>query len=103
MEHITDQQIDDIIIRKFIEKNENVVDDFVNNYNAYKKIFDECARETAPDAPSSYIETFTNEFSAAFACFKLAQDNCIDILRKSLKELLCKEETIHTEKERKGA
>lgn len=46
--------------------------------------------DLSPNAPSDYAENFSDEFLMAFAAFKLAQDNCVSILKESLKELLCK-------------
>lgn len=90
MKDITEERIDAIIDNAFIEQNENVLNDFINNYEKYKRIFDKGVRDHVPDVPSDYIERFTDEFSTAFAGFKLAQDNCINIFRETLKELLCK-------------
>ena len=89
MNGITEERIDAIIDNAFIEQNENVLNDFINNYEKYKRIFDKVVRDNVPDAPSDYAERFTGEFSIAFASFKLAQDNCINIFRETLKELLC--------------
>lgn len=86
---MTEERIDAIIDNALIEQNKNVWNDFINNYEKYKRIFDKGVRDNVPDAPSDYTEWFTGEFSRAFASFKLAQDNCVNILRETLKELLC--------------
>ena len=89
MKQITEEQIDSIINSVFIEQNENNLNNYIKNYEGYKKVFAECVMDLAPNAPSDYAERFSNEFSMAFAAFKLAQDNCVSILKETLKVLLC--------------
>lgn len=89
MKQITEEQIDGIINGAFIEQNGNSQNNYINGYEGYKKAFAECVMDLALNAPSDYAERFSDEFSMAFAAFKLAQDNCANILRATLKELLC--------------
>lgn len=90
MKNITEEQIDSIINKELRVQNENMFMDFVNNHNDFKRVFEKYVKDNAPDAPSGYAERFANDLADAFAAFKLAQDNCIEILKYSLKEFLCR-------------
>lgn len=91
MKNITEEQIDSIIDKVSRVQNESMFMDFVNNYNDFKRVFDKYVKDNVPDAPSGYAKRFANEIADAFAAFKLAQDNCIQILKCSLKEFLCED------------
>lgn len=91
MKNITSEKIDEVVNKAFLEQNENVLDDFINNYELYKRVFDENIKDKLENMPPDYVEKFISDFSGGFAGYKLAQDNCVKILSRSLKELLCDE------------
>lgn len=91
MKNITSEKIDNIIDKAFVEQTENVLSDYVDNHEEFKKICDGNINYNAENVPSGYMERFANDITNAFASIKTAQNNCIEILRETLKELLCEE------------
>lgn len=89
MKNITSEQIDSIINKAFSEQTDNIFSDFVDYHDEFKKICDEQVNYDAENVPPGHMERFANDITNAFAAIKTAQNNCIEILRKSLKELLC--------------
>ena len=83
MKQITEEQIDSIITETFLNANETSMQDFVDNYHLYK------------EALKDDIECLTNNngyaefFYFDMAVLKTVQDNCVSILKETLKELLC--------------
>lgn len=92
MKNITSEKIDNIVNRAFDEQTENVLSDFTENYEEFKKICDKNINYNAENVPPGYMERFANDIVDAFASIKTAQDNCVAILRETLKELLCEEQ-----------
>lgn len=76
MKEITREQIDEIVNNIFISNVDDIAMQYAENL-------------------SSYIDILKNEndntkqSAAYFAAIKTAQDNCVSILKESLKELLC--------------
>lgn len=91
MKSITSEKIDSIINKAFSEQADNIFNDFVDYHEEFKKICDKNFNYNEENVPPGYMERFANDITNAFASIKTAQNNCIEILRKSLKELLCEE------------
>lgn len=83
MKNITEDQINKVINDAFLAINDNIPLDFVKNFESFKKVLDE------GNAFSNDVKR-TNA-SIYFTILKTVQDNCVEILSRSLKELLCDE------------
>ena len=96
MKNVTEEQIDEIITKKFLNVNETSPQDFVDNYYLYKETLKEnieCLKNN-----SGYAEAFFFDM----AVLKTAQDRCINVLRESLKELLCESSSNKRNEKREG-
>lgn len=89
MKNITSEKIDEAVNKAFNEQTGNIFSDFVDNHNEFKRVCDENINYNAENVPPGYMERFANDITNAFASIKTAQNNCIETLKASLKELLC--------------
>ncbi|MCM1160641.1 MAG: hypothetical protein NC412_05395 [Roseburia sp.] len=81
MKNITSEKIDEIISRNFKDVSENFLNDFWSSFDKYKSLLDESMGDI----------TKRDSIIADFASFKTAMDYSVEILQRSLKELLCEE------------
>lgn len=85
MKNITEERINKTVTEAFLNANETLAQDFVDNYYLYQAALKEnieCLKNN-----SGYADLFFFDLAA----LKTAQDNCVNILRNCLKELLCEE------------
>ena len=82
MENVTTEQIDDVIDNAILNATDEYVEKYFQNVDAFKGCFEKMFK--FPDDNNLLYQV-----SFDFAALQTAMNNCIDILRESLKELLC--------------
>lgn len=76
MKEITREQIDEIVNNIFISNADDIAMQYAENLSNYLDIL-------------KNENDNTKQSAVYFAAIKTAQDNCVSILKESLKELLC--------------
>lgn len=72
---ITEERIEEVVNNAFIEKAGDIALDFANNIKLYEEALSEFEG--------------LNGFDMFFAAIQTAQDTCLEVLKVTLKELLC--------------
>lgn len=83
MKYITWKEIDEVVNKAFISVVKDMPIDFLENCEIYRK----CVEN---NVPKSAMEAFRWGYPY-FAAMKTVQDNMVEVIKRSLEELLCGE------------